>query len=184
MSHGVVGLLDQATEERVRALRRRVSELVGEASLDALPLPHLSLVVGQRVDEDAAGHGVRDVASTLARTPFHAEPWTLFLAPSPSVGCAVVRSAVRTPELDAMRSAVAAAVEPSLGDISRYTTTATWNPHVTLASQGVEPGQLGAVVDLLVEAAEEPWEGHLERVALVVEEGPRHRLAMAVELKG
>jgi 2'-5' RNA ligase len=184
MSHAVVGLLDQATEDRVRALRRRVSELVGEPSLDALPLPHLSLVVADRVDEDAVADAVREVAPTLARTPFLAEPWALFLAPSPTVGCAVVRTAVRTPELDGLRSAVADVVESGFGGISRYTTTATWNPHVTLASQGVEPERLGAVVDLLVEAAEAPWTGAIERLALVVEEGPRHRLATAAELKG
>jgi hypothetical protein len=184
MSHGVVGLLDQATEERVRALRRRVSELVDQPSLDALPLPHLSLVVADRVDEDAAAAAVGEVAPTLARTPVLAEPWALFLAPAPTVGCAVVRTAVRTPELDGLRAAVAAAAEPAFGGISRYTTTATWNPHVTLASQGVEQHQLGAIVDLLVEAAEAPWRATIERLALIVEEGPRHRLSMVAGLKG
>jgi 2'-5' RNA ligase len=182
MSNGVVALLDRETEERVRALRRALEPLLGTSALDALPLPHMSLVVAGRVDEGPAAEAVERLAGAVKRTALLCEPWTLFVPPAPSTACAVVRGVTRTPEVDALRAAVAAELEAHVGGVSPFTTTATWNPHVTLASQGVERAQLGAVVDHLVELDEPPWEARVERLALIVEEGPRHRLHMAVEL--
>lgn len=182
MTHAVVGLLDEDTERRVRELRRGIEELVGATGLDALPLPHLTFVVSDDVDIGAAADAMQAAAGALERATFLAEPWTVFTGPPPDGPCAVVRSVTRTPELDAAREAIAGAVGACMRGISRYTTTGTWNPHITLASQGVPRSQLGAVVDLLVEREEPPWQGRIERLALVVEQGHRHRLAASVEL--
>ena len=182
MSHGVVALLDRETEERVRALRQGLEPLLGTTALDALPLPHMSLVVAGRVDEGPASEAVERLADTVTRTPLLCEPWTVFVPPAPATSCAVVRSVTRTPEVDALRAAVAAEVEGHMGAVSPFTTTSTWNPHVTLASQGFDRARLGAVIDHLVAADEPTWEACVERLALIIEEGPRHRLHMAVEL--
>jgi 2'-5' RNA ligase len=182
MSHGVVGLLDRATEERVHTLRRGLEELLGEDGLDALALPHLSLSVCGSLDVDAVASAMRDVAKARRPTSVLAEPWTIFTGFAGPRSCAVVRAVTRTPELDALRQAVADAVEPAMGALNPFTTSATWNPHITLASQRVPVERLGEAVDHLVAAGEPTWTATIERLALIVEEGPGYRLEAAAEL--
>jgi 2'-5' RNA ligase len=182
MSHAVVGLLDRAIHERVHELRRGLADLLGTDELDALPLPHLSLAVCRGIDLDPVASAVERVAPTLRRTVVRAEPWAVFAETNPVPSCAVVRAVTRSPELDALREGVAAEAEPGMQGISPHTTTATWNPHITLASQGVPLARLGQVIDHLVGLDEPIWEGRIERVALIVEEGSRHRLDVSVEL--
>jgi len=182
MSHAIVGLLDRATHERVHALRRGLAALLGTDRLDALPLPHISLAVCGGIHVDSVAAAVERVAPALRSTAVRAEPWTVFAETNPVPSCAVVRAVTRTPELDALREGLAFAVEPGMQGISPYTTTATWNPHITLASQGVPIPRLGLVIDHLVDVDEPVWEGRIERVALIVEEGSRHRLDVSVEL--
>jgi hypothetical protein len=166
----------------VHELRRGLADLLGTDRLDALPLPHLSLAVCSGIDLNPVTDAVERVAPTLRCTVVRAEPWAVFAETNPVPSCAVVRAVTRTPELDALREGVAAAVESGMQGISPYTTTATWNPHLTLASQGVSLDRLGQVIDHLVDLDEPVWEGRIEHVALIVEEGSRYRLDVSVEL--
>ena len=144
MAHGIVSLLDAASEQATRALWAELDARYGlrEATL-RVPWPHVSYHIAE--DYNLAG-----LAEPLQRVAAQTEPFAAtisglgaFEAPEPVLYLAVERNAA----LDALHAALwreLAAADLARGASPLYA-AAPWQPHITLAQRDLTLAALRAI---------------------------------------
>lgn len=181
----MVGLLDDGTERRVQALWAEVDERFGIRDLrHRVPWPHVSFVVADRIsDRDRLADATEALACDLAPVAIGAPSWTAFTGPGP-VMPAVVRSVLRTPDLDATYRETAAHVAPFLSDVSHRCTPEVWNPHITVTARDHPADRVGEVMQWLADHDGPAWHAQLTRLGLIVDHDGRHELVGEYLLSG
>lgn len=183
MSHAVVGLLDDNSEQRFKDLWAQLEDRFGVGDLrHRVPWPHVSFVVAERILEGIA-EIVHELAQRVEPIAFRAPSWTVFTGPSPMLP-AIVRAVVRQPALDAAHSQIAPAARSRLADVSPLTEPDAWNPHITLAARDLRIQQVGPVVQWLADNDVPTWTGQITRLGLIVDDNGEHDLACVRALRG
>jgi hypothetical protein len=185
MSHAVVGLVDEHTERRVQALWAEMDERFGIKDLrHRVPWPHVSFVVADRIDDpDRLAEATEALASNLAPVEVGAPSWTLFTGSVPMLP-AIVRTAVRTPTLDAAYREIAPRVASFLSDVSHFCTPEAWNPHITVTARDLPSDRVGEVMQWLADNDGPAWQAQLTRLGLIVDHDGRHELACDYPISG
>jgi hypothetical protein len=143
--HGLVTLLPQTQQDRVKQIWQQLKELHGLTGIEVTPFPHFSWQIGAEYDLKEL-EGVMDVicASTPPFTA-HTAGLGLFSGGAPVIFIPVVKNRAL---LD-LHSRVWEEVLPVVRGVSPYYNPDNWCPHISLAYSDVTRENIGAVMQTL-----------------------------------
>jgi 2'-5' RNA ligase len=129
-------------EASVRAL----AEIAAAAGSGAVCRhPHVTLLAHTGADRSSVRAALEPVISALSPFVVHAHGYGFFVGHDPDEASLHV-PVVRSPALDRLQAALAAALERAGASIAGWTDPEHWSPHITLLTDGLTPDELGAAV--------------------------------------
>ena len=143
--HGIASLLDDASDQAVRALWAELEREHGLREVARIvPFPHISYHLAEGYDLVRVGQPMRRIAERTAPFVTHITGLGAFTAFEPVLYLAVER----TPELDALHAAIWREItaEGIAREPSPLYEGASWVPHVTLAQRDLTPEALESLM--------------------------------------
>lgn len=169
MAHGVVALLDQETTASTIGVWEELEVRWGLRGIRAVPIPHVTLLASDDLDLTSAADRLADLASARGPVATSTDAWGIFTGPGPKLP-AIVRLVSRTADLDGLhrvtRSELAGA-----GAFGKYYDETSWIPHITIASRGVTPSEVGDVATWLAAEPQPAWQITITDLALLEDVG-------------
>lgn len=162
--HGLVSLLPEPFYSQVESTWQELERDFGLAGIRVTPFPHFSWQVVQDYDWERIADVLQDIARQTSPLPARATGLGLFTGERPVIYVPVVKSAalMRLHQLVWERTA-----QVSMGRLAYYAPE-TWMPHVSLAYEDVNQGNVGRVMERLSWQSFD-WEMVVDNIALVYE---------------
>ena len=160
---GLVSLLDEQHEARVRAIWDALQAKFGWAALpQQTPTPHISYYIAEHIAAEKIRSPLQVIAQQVAPFAVRATGLGLFTHPHLALYIPVVRSVALTALHGALRPAFAAAAT----NPASYYEADRWLPHITLAQNDLADENLSAVLRWFRHTPID-WEITLNNVALL-----------------
>jgi 2'-5' RNA ligase len=160
--YGVVSLLDDKHYRLVEEIWAGLDAQLGPRRTRATPFPHFSYHVAERYDIELLANAVREFAQRSAPFTVTTSGLGIFAGIQPVLYVPIVR----TPALSELHRALWAEVNPYGFGIVGYYAPEQWLPHITLAQQEIDAGDLPALVQQL-NARDFAWEIRVDNLAII-----------------
>lgn len=178
--HGIVSLLDNVTDHRIRVLWDELKHRFGVQQLvERVPFPHFSYQIAAAYDEDQLDDALRDFAARHAPFAVRTGGLGIFTGLDP----VLVLTVVRSPELTRFQQELWQVVDGIGQGLGDYYHPDRWMPHITLAHFDLTPPRLGEIVAVLADR-DFAWVIPVDNVALIWDTGKPHELGYRFPLGG
>lgn len=141
----IVSLLDQAADQRVRAIHNELESKCGLKGIRLFPYPHFTWIGGDSCQMDKTEAMIASLAATVNQITVTTTGLGLFTGPSPVIFIPLVKTA----ELIRIHQLVWADSRTSADDLHPFYQPGLWVPHITLALMDVNIQNLGCALNLL-----------------------------------
>ncbi len=142
MLRGIVSLLDGKTERDIRTIWDRLETDFGLSAVKNSLAPHFSWHVAEAYNQRELRKTVDQIAADLKPFKITTSGLGMFLSPEPVLFVQIVI----TQQLLDIHRRIFTAIEPYAQNSLPYYYPDFWTPHITLAYQDLEEGQLSGII--------------------------------------
>jgi 2'-5' RNA ligase len=178
MLSGVVSLLDEARDQRVRALWLWLERLFGVANPHVTHFPHFSYHIAPEYDRERVTAVLKRVAGETAVFTIQTTGLAVFTGPQPVLYLPVTRS----PALAALHQALWAELESASRNSVPYYAPDAWTPHITLGHGDINERNLGPIAQWL-NGQSLRWQITIDNVSVIQGENGRYTLPYRFALR-
>lgn len=160
--HGVVSILDDHHCLLVENLWAELSSRFGVGAIYANPYPHFSYHIAESYDFASLANLMRRFCARNRPLTIRTGGLGIFTGLAPVLAIAVVRDG----RLNRFHTELWSALSPISSGLSPHYSPDEWVPHITLATDVVDDGSLGAMVQWL-NSQELVWQIRVDNLSLI-----------------
>ena len=178
--HGLISLLPPPYDAQVEVLWRELEEAHSLAGIRITPYPHFSWQIARHYDLEKLEHSLQRIAARTPPFSVHTTGLGLFSGPRPVLYIPVVKD----PGLVRLHEIIWQELQTTAQGLSPYYGPGAWMPHISLAYDDLEPGNIGPILQSLLPRTFN-WEMTIDNLAFIYEpDGEVGDLKFRVELQG
>ncbi len=176
--HAVVSLLDERSTLLVNGILEDIEKRYGIESVYAPAIPHFSYHVAEDYDSGLLKSILQRFSKNTAEFEIKTTGLGIFPGERPIIYIPIVRS----PKLVHFHRTLWQKIRQTCRGVLDYYHPERWMPHITLAREGVNAGNLPGIVEL-VSRYELNWEISINNISFIYNWGSKQEVRFSLRLK-